>query len=186
MTEPQQYYNSLTHQPTYTTPTPRVAAISRLLLVIQPRHGPHRKRRLHVLHSRYLAMTVPLAPQFLLWANMPNYVGDYIPVYKSSWNIFDDTNMFCFQLQRNLPFITSNSVQFNFKLHSPCDQGNPYYIWSFCVRLTVLGRRRRRGRGRGNEFGPCMIHGSLHCLNRIIEANNIGDQSIIFKTHNKE
>jgi hypothetical protein len=43
------------------------------------RHGPHRKHRfqqlLHccMLHSRYLAMPVSLAPQFLLCANMPHY-----------------------------------------------------------------------------------------------------------------
>jgi hypothetical protein len=31
-----------------------------------------------VLHSRFLAMTASLAPQFLLWVDMPQYVKAWI------------------------------------------------------------------------------------------------------------
>jgi hypothetical protein len=44
-----------------------------------PRHRPHREYRFQqllqcrVLHNRYIAMSVSLVQQFLLWANMPQY-----------------------------------------------------------------------------------------------------------------
>jgi hypothetical protein len=51
----------------------------RLVLVIYPRPGPHRKQRFKqllyycLLHSYYLAMPLSLTSQFLLWGNMPQY-----------------------------------------------------------------------------------------------------------------